>query len=95
MFSIRFCLLNTEGVHTVYKAFLHLEASVGKPPLDEMLSMGRTVTFLANAKYENLVPKLFHIFLANYRAVPIVDLSKFWFPRDFTCSLTNLSFGQQ
>ena len=69
LFSIRFCSLNTEGVHTVYKAFLHLEASVGKPPLDEMLSMGRTVTFLANAKYENLVPKLFHIFLANSQVI--------------------------
>ena len=76
MFSIRFCSLNTEGVHTVYTAFLHLEASVGKPPLDEMLSMGRTVTFLANAKYENLVPKISHIFLANSQV--IIEQFQLW-----------------
>lgn len=34
-----------------------------------MLSVGRTVSFLANAKYENLIQKLFHIFLGNSQVI--------------------------
>lgn len=32
-------------------------------------SLRRTVSFLANAKYENLVQKLFHIFLGNSQVI--------------------------
>ena len=69
-------------VHSILKEYIQFtqHSFTWKPLLGShhfpTLSMGRTVTFLANAKYENLVPKIFHIFLANSQV--IIEQFQLW-----------------